>query len=57
MLAYISIGLSVYFVGKDVISVIGVLRLRLIMMSLFLQLLGSLAYSRMVAGSGGLARH
>lgn len=57
MLAYISIGLSVYFFGKDVIAVVGFPRLRLVMMSLFLQLLGSLAYSRLLSGSMDVARH
>ena len=49
MLAYISIGLSVYYFGKDVIAILGVPRLRLLMMSLFLQMLASLAYSRLLA--------
>jgi hypothetical protein len=49
MLVYISIGLSVYFFGKDVIFAVGVPRLRLIMMTSFLQILGILAYSKIVA--------
>lgn len=55
-LAYFSIGLSVYFFGKDVIAAVGMPRLRLGMMSLFLQMPGSLAYSRLLTGSADVAR-
>ena len=57
MLAYISIGLSVYFFGKDVIAVVGLPRLRLVMMSLFLQMLGKSGLFATAVGLDGLARH
>lgn len=55
-LAYFSIGLSVYFFGKYVIAAVGMPRLRLVMMRLFPQMLGSLAYSRLLTGSADVAR-
>jgi hypothetical protein len=46
-LLYISIGLSIYFFGKDLIFQFGVAQVRPIMMTVFLQMLGVLAFSTM----------
>lgn len=52
VLVYVSIGLTIYFFGKDVIFSSGVDRLRPIMMSVFLQALGVLTYSKLRPSRG-----